>query len=714
MIELTNLIPDPTDPRDYMFEADLSAALPESVDLRPHCSNMEDQLTVGSCHDDKTEVLTDIGFKLFADLTGTERLATVDPQTSELSFEFPTRIVRFSYKGEMICGNHTFTDFCVTPDHKMLVRKWSERERTLENEYSLIAAKDVGWYFGLMNRVLWLGENREDTITIPGCDHKHKEQRQSQVLPLKTWLRFLGVYLAEGTMLKRDQRKGRVSYKFQIAAFKPREKDFVRETLAGLGVTALEFSDRFIFNNRRIYEFMASLGLEGVKAGEKYVPAFVFSCGADMISEFLLGHFSGDGCVNSYGVRSHYTGSSRLASDLQALIFLSGNESGVYVREARSSVMRDGRVVNGKLPAHRVSVCENKASSIDKKSAMSVVEYDGDVFCAEVPTHHTLVTRRNWKILISGNCTANATCSNAEMFLKSGNKLTDMSRLFNYFTSRTYLPVEYQQTDSGSSERMALKASRNSGIAKESIWPYDVTKVNQAPSAESYQDALLQTAGDYFRIDSMSTHIQQDIRYALASGYPVLAGLRVGEKLRTLGRDEEYVYVSSINPYWGNHELLVIGYDKDYFYLQNSWGVGWGTDGFFKTIQGVLAVDLIDLWVLQGFAGVERVGTDFTTRTNQIITLYQRLLLRGHDALGLAYWDSSSYTIKQIWMYFILSAEYSARFTGDRTATITMLYRDILRRYPDQGGLAYWVNSGESFEYIRDAFFASPEYMALL
>ncbi|MHB9020033.1 MAG: C1 family peptidase, partial [Minisyncoccota bacterium] len=213
--------------------------------------------------------------------------------------------------------------------------------------------------------------------------------------------------------------------------------------------------------------------------------------------------------------------------------------------------------------------------------------------------------------LTVGSCTANATCSNAEMFLKAGNKLVDMSRLFNYFTSRSYLPVEYQQNDLGSSERMALKAARNFGIAQESIWPYDANQVNTPPSATSYNDALNYQAGGYFRISTLSPNIQAVIKYALACGYPVLAGLRIGEKMRDLPPNEEYGYINSLNPYWGNHELLVVGYDKDYFFLQNSWGVSWGTDGFFKAIQGVLAVDVIDLWVLKGFSGVERVGQDF-------------------------------------------------------------------------------------------------------
>jgi len=45
---------------------------------------------------------------------------------------------------------------------------------------------------------------------------------------------------------------------------------------------------------------------------------------------------------------------------------------------------------------------------IEKKTAISTVEYKGDVYCAEMPTHHTMVTRRNEVTLIAGNCSGDS------------------------------------------------------------------------------------------------------------------------------------------------------------------------------------------------------------------------------------------------------------------------------------------------------------------
>jgi len=46
-------------------------------------------------------------------------------------------------------------------------------------------------------------------------------------------------------------------------------------------------------------------------------------------------------------------------------------------------------------------------------------------------------------------------------------------------------------------------------------------------------------------------------------------------------------------------------------------------------------------------------------------------------------------------------------------AEITKLYQDILGRAPDEAGLNYWLNSGQSLDSIRNAFSQTPEAIAL-
>src|SRR5690554_7895737 len=54
-----------------------------------------------ACHDDQTDVLTDQGWKHFADLDGSERLLTMDAQTHEAYYDKPVKLVSKPYSGPM-------------------------------------------------------------------------------------------------------------------------------------------------------------------------------------------------------------------------------------------------------------------------------------------------------------------------------------------------------------------------------------------------------------------------------------------------------------------------------------------------------------------------------------------------------------------------------------------------------------------------------------
>ena len=224
----------------------------ENVDLRPWCGPIKDQGQSSACHDSETEVLTQTGWKLFENITFEDKLATINPETAELLYENPTNLIKYQFNGQLITADRMGLNFKVTPNHNMLVKQWSEKNRTLANDFSLVEASKLGWYSGLLNNIVWNGSNPySETYILKGIENAHlKKDRRDKLVKTETWLKFLGIYLAEGTMLARDQRKkpakGRtkvgVSYKIQIAGFKEREKDFIRTLLKDLNVNTLELA----------------------------------------------------------------------------------------------------------------------------------------------------------------------------------------------------------------------------------------------------------------------------------------------------------------------------------------------------------------------------------------------------------------------------------------------------------------------------------------
>lgn len=588
---------DKEDPRDFKYRSALFGSLPAYVDLRPFCSPVYDQSTLGACHDDKTEVLTYFGWKLFKDLTEEDSLASVDPFSKKLIYEKPTRLIRYEYDGPMHYGLHQRVDFAVTPDHNMLVRKWDQSARTLSDDYTFVAIKDIGWASGLMTGVVYSsGSSETATFNIKSVAERTDPGKRSLMfrppkdLPMDAWCQLLGLYLAEGTMIKK--------YKFQIAAVKEREKSYTRDLLTKLGINACELKDRFTFQDKQLHAAFCELGLDGVKAPYKFVPEFVFHLDASHMKDVLLGHFMGDGCENE-GTRSHYTSSKQLADDLQRLILLSGGWSNIGERPPRESVIR-GRVIKGRFPEYRVGQWASSRLSLDRMDCISIEDYKGEVFCAEVPTYHTLITRRNKKILISGNCSSMALAGLIEYHEIIQKKVSPYipSRLFIYYNERVI--ENTVEEDAGASMRDGIKAIARWGYCDEALWPYDIQKFAMAPPLDVYSAAKTQCIVNYYRLDQKL----HDMQTCLASGHPFVFGFQAFSNLEK--QAVANTGVLNMPHFWdsiiGGHAVMCVGYDNscERFIVRNSWGSGWGMDGYFTMpFKYLLSPNLAaDFWAI--------------------------------------------------------------------------------------------------------------------
>jgi hypothetical protein len=93
---------------------------------------------------------------------------------------------------------------------------------------------------------------------------------------------------------------------------------------------------------------------------------------------------------------------------------------------------------------------------------------------------------------------------------------------------------------------------------------------------------------------------------------------------------------------------------------------------------------------------------------------YESTLGRQPDAGGLRYWIdriTEGTTPAAVASHFYGSAEYF-RASGSSEAWVTDLYREILLREPDAGGLAHWsgkADEGVALSTIASTFYASPE-----
>ncbi len=179
-----------------------------------------------------------------------------------------------------------------------------------------------------------------------------------------------------------------------------------------------------------------------------------------------------------------------------------------------------------------------------------------------------------------GSCTANAIGAAFEFDQRQEGQQDFMpSRLFIYYNERAIEGTV--GTDSGAQIRDGMKSIAKLGVCDEMTWPYDIAKFTEKPSAQAYAEGTKHLALVYRRVLA-NLHQMQG---CLASGFPFVVGISVYESFMSqqVAETGEVPLPSRNEQLEGGHAVLVVGYDggAQRFIMRNSWGPGWGMQGYF-------------------------------------------------------------------------------------------------------------------------------------
>ena len=200
-----------------------------------------------------------------------------------------------------------------------------------------------------------------------------------------------------------------------------------------------------------------------------------------------------------------------------------------------------------------------------------------------------------------GSCTANAIGAAIQFDRMKQNLTPDFvpSRLFIYYNERVI--ERTVSTDSGAQIRDGIKSVAKQGVCPEPDWPYDISKFTVRPPQTDYKEALENRAVSYSRL----THNLNLLKGCVASGYPFVFGFTVYESFESQAVANSGVVPmpSPTEETLGGHAVLAVGYDDSTqrFIIRNSWGTGWGMNGYFTMPYGyVTDANLADdLWTIR-------------------------------------------------------------------------------------------------------------------
>jgi hypothetical protein len=347
-----------------------------------------------ACFDDQTEILTDSGWKFFADLGENDRVLTKPQIGGSAYFEWPSRYYQYPYSGEMITYDTRAMSFSVTPKHKL----WRGHRDYVSGH--------VSWGFQeagdqLNQRIMfdrtfdWDGEEPL-TIEVPQFIGRTTHPRIA--ISMWDWMEFLGWFLSEGCVVK---QKGR-PYSVAIAQQDPVARKRIVDCFKRMGFDPKEYlrpnggSESVQVHSVQLASFL----YDGLRAKENRVPRYVMNLSSRLIRIFLDSYLAGDGYVK--GKREiFYTSSKGMADDLQELLLRTGVHASITSRDLPHSDFGT-HIAKPTGPGYVVGSYVEKYAAVRTQNIVRR-EYDGFVYCVEVPETHLVYVRRNGKCHWSGN-----------------------------------------------------------------------------------------------------------------------------------------------------------------------------------------------------------------------------------------------------------------------------------------------------------------------
>jgi thymidylate synthase (FAD) len=337
------------------------------------------------CYDDATEVLTDVGWKPWPEVSGTELFATRS-QVGALEYQPALRLVRKEYRGHMLGFKGMSLDLSVTPDHRVLAESLTTRDGRLHPTFSLRPAHSVlGRPHRHVSTATWEG---------PAPAELHVDGVRVPAVPL---LRLLGFFIGDGNL----PRSNALSFHLR----KERELAYLHRIAGEAGLEIRQWGSKHaVVVGAALRELFARC----YEDREKVIPRELLALAPSLLGCLLEGLLESDGTrfERTSGTErpTFYTTSRKLADQVQELALKVSRSASV-----RPHPVRRGDGHYGSKARWRVTLYAGRNSrpalGRTRKQAseqMGVDRYDGLIHCVEVP-NGTLYVRRNGYPVWCGN-----------------------------------------------------------------------------------------------------------------------------------------------------------------------------------------------------------------------------------------------------------------------------------------------------------------------
>ncbi len=349
---------------------------------------------IQACYSFDTEVLTDKGWKKYLEVKNA-KLAQYDPSKKTIEFLPHNGLFIYNYNKKMYHFKSKRNDIFVTPNHKMLAKEYKQKD------YKIFEADKLKYnLINFLNSGNFIGQEQEYFI-LPPIQHKqnrkhpkYTHQYNPKKIPMGLWLEFLGYYVTEGGIERRNKNKNPGVALVQKKGLNAKKiKNCLLKMSKYVGFTLTEIKDdsyiRFKITNMQLSTFLDNQC--GKICYERKFPVELLSLSKKQLKIFYDTMMLGDGSSDG---KSFSSTSLELIDLFQAVACLIGKSASKNIQ------YKEGHRGNRKT-MYRVCLSDKIEPSIKKKD-IKRRKYKGKVFCFSTKTGF-FITRRNGKIAIQGN-----------------------------------------------------------------------------------------------------------------------------------------------------------------------------------------------------------------------------------------------------------------------------------------------------------------------
>ena len=246
-----------------------------------------------SCYDEKTEVLTDNGWKKFSDIRSHDKICTLNSNNNKIEFQKPIKRFVYDYKGKMYKLKTKRINLLVTPNHKLFIKPGDPRN---SKPFCLTEAQ---FLFGKSKQFkkdgIWIGKS-EKYFTLPAIKIKHSNQhyrgfqnKKGKQILMKSWLKFFGLWIAEGCTS--EGKNG--DYNIYLSSGNKELLSEMKKLLKNVGYTVYQDDKKIRVRDCQLFCYLKQFG----KSHNRFIPPEIKSLSKELLEILFKHYLKGDGHV---------------------------------------------------------------------------------------------------------------------------------------------------------------------------------------------------------------------------------------------------------------------------------------------------------------------------------------------------------------------------------------------------------------------------------